>query len=67
MFCFLLIFIFLFGLVCFYGISTILGYLMPNLVNTYILKIGGKMDKPNVYNRFSSNISYFIQGRTSSD
>ena len=24
---------------CFYGISTIVGYLMPNLVNSYILTI----------------------------
>ena len=28
-----------FGLVAIYGISTILGYLMPNLVYTYILDI----------------------------
>ena len=28
-----------FGLVGFYGISTIVGYLMPNLVYTYILDI----------------------------
>ena len=28
-----------FGLVGFYGISTIAGYLMPNLVYTYILDI----------------------------
>ena len=28
-----------FGLVVFYGISTIVGYLMPNLLYTYILKI----------------------------
>ena len=29
----------LFGLVQFYGISTIVGYLMPNLLYTYILNI----------------------------
>ena len=28
-----------FGLVGFYGISTIVGYLMPNLLHTYILNI----------------------------
>ena len=28
-----------FGLVGFYGISTIVGYLMPNLLNTYISHI----------------------------
>ena len=28
-----------FGLVWFYGISTVLGYLMPNLLYTYILNI----------------------------
>ena len=32
-----------------------------------IIKISGKVDKSNTYNRFSSNISFFIQGRTSSD
>ena len=29
-------------------------------------KISGKVDKSNTYNGFSSNISFFIQGRTSS-
>ena len=28
-----------FGFVCFYGISTIVGYLMPNPLYTYILNI----------------------------
>ena len=28
-------------------------------------EISGKVDKSNTYNRFSSNISFFIQGRTS--
>ena len=28
-----------YGLVGFYGISTIVGYLMPNLLHTYILNI----------------------------
>ena len=32
-----------------------------------IVKISGKVDKSNTYNVFSSNISFFIQGRTSSD
>ena len=32
-----------------------------------IIKISGKVDKPKTYNRFSSNISFFIQGRTSLD
>ena len=31
------------------------------------LKIIGKVDKSNIYNEFSSNISFFIQGRTSSE
>ena len=29
----------------------------------YIIKISGKADKPNTYNRFSSDILFFIQGR----
>ena len=33
----------------------------------YMMKINGKVDKSNTYNGFSSNISFFIQGRTSSD
>ena len=32
-----------------------------------LIKISGKVDKLNTYNGFSSNISVFIQGRTSSD
>ena len=31
-----------------------------------MIKINGKVDKSNSYNGFSSNISFFIQGRTSS-
>ena len=31
-----------------------------------MIKIRGKVDKLNTYNRFSSNILFFIQGRTSS-
>ena len=30
-------------------------------------EISGKEDKSNTYNGFSSNIFFFIQGRTSSD
>ena len=30
-------------------------------------KIKGKVNKPNTYNGFSSDISFFIHGRTSSD
>ena len=30
-----------------------------------MIKINGKVDQPNTYNGFSSNISFFIQGRTS--
>ena len=30
-----------------------------------IIKINGKGDKSNTYNGFSSNISFYIQGRTS--
>ena len=29
-------------------------------------RIGGKGDKPKTFNWFSSNISFFIQGRTAS-
>ena len=32
-----------------------------------MIKISGKVDKSNTYNGFISNISFFIQGRTSSD
>ena len=32
-----------------------------------MIEISRKVDKPNTYNGFSSNISFFIQGRTSSD
>ena len=32
-----------------------------------MIKISGKVDKPNTYNGFSGDISFFIQGRTSSD
>ena len=32
-----------------------------------MIKISGKVDKPNTYNWFSSDISFIIQGRTSSD
>ena len=32
-----------------------------------MIKIGGKVNKPNTYNVFSIHISFFIQGRTSSD
>ena len=32
-----------------------------------MIKISRKVDKSNTYNGFSGNISYFIQGRTSSD
>ena len=32
-----------------------------------MIKISGKVDKPNTYNGFSSNISLFIKGRTSPD
>ena len=31
------------------------------------IKINGKIDKTNTYNGFSSNISFFTLGRTSSD
>ena len=31
----------MFGLVWFYGVSNIVGYLMPNPIYTYILKIYG--------------------------
>ena len=31
-----------------------------------MIKIGGKLDQPNTYNGFSSDISFFIQGSTSS-
>ena len=33
----------------------------------YMIKISGKVDKSNAYNGFSSNISFFIQARISSD
>ena len=33
----------------------------------YMIKISGKVHKSNTYNRFSSNISFFILWRTSSD
>ena len=32
-----------------------------------MIKISGKVDKSNTYNGFSCIISFFIQGRTSSD
>ena len=32
-----------------------------------MLKINEKEDKSNTYNGFSCNVSFFIQGRTSSD
>ena len=32
-----------------------------------MIKISGKVDKSKNYNRFSSDISFFIQGRTFSD
>ena len=32
-----------------------------------MIKFSGIVDKPNTYNGFGSNISFFIQGRTSSD
>ena len=32
-----------------------------------MIKISGKVDKSNTYDEFSSNVSFFIQGRTSSD
>ena len=32
-----------------------------------MIKISGNVDKPNTYNVFSGNISFFILGRTSSD
>ena len=32
-----------------------------------MIKIGRKVDKSNTYDEFRSNISFFIQGRTSSD
>ena len=33
----------------------------------YMMKISGKVEKPNTFNGFSSNISLFIQRRTSSE
>ena len=33
------------GLVWFYGISNIIGYLMPNLVYSYMLDIRGSLNK----------------------
>ena len=33
----------------------------------YMIKISGKVDKSNTYNGFSSNISFFIRERTSSN
>ena len=33
----------------------------------HMIKIRGKVDKSNIYNKFSSNISFFIQEWTSSD
>ena len=33
----------------------------------YIYDESGKVDQSNTYNRFINNISFFIQGRTSSD
>ena len=32
-----------------------------------MIRISGKVNKSNTYNRFCSNISFFIHGRTSSD
>ena len=32
-----------------------------------MIKISEKVDKPNTYNGFSCDISFFIQGRTSPD
>ena len=32
-----------------------------------MIKVSGKVEKPNTYNGFSSDISFFIQGRTFSD
>ena len=32
-----------------------------------MIKISGKLDKPNTYNGFSCDISFFNQGRTYSD
>ena len=32
-----------------------------------IMKISGKVDKPNTYNGLGSDISYFIKGRNSSN
>ena len=36
-------------------------------IYTNMIKISGKVDKSNTYNRFSSNILFFIHGRTFSD
>ena len=33
----------------------------------YILEISGKVNEPNTFNGFSSDILFFIQGRTSSE
>ena len=30
-----------------------------------MIKISRKIDKPNIYDEFSSNVSFFIHGRTS--
>ena len=41
---------------------------MVNFVKSdKMIKISGEVDKPNTYNGFSSDISFFIQGRTSSE
>ena len=32
-----------------------------------MIKTSGKMDKPNTFSEFNSDILFFIQGRTSSD
>ena len=39
-----------------------------SIVNTiYMIKISEKVDKSKTYNRFSGNISFFLNRRTSSD
>ena len=45
-----------------------LNYSFENVnMDDKMIKISGEVDKSNAYPRFSSNISFFIQGRTSPD
>ena len=47
--------------------KSIYGEMVDFAESDKMIKISGKVDKSNTYNRFSGYISFFIHGRTSSD